>query len=242
MIYTLIAIMLGMLAYERWRPARIFPRVPFWTLSSILIIGIQIAVVEIGSFLWDRWFERRSLLQLASLGSVWGTIFGFTAISFVSYWQHRLKHRYNYLWRFFHQVHHAPSRVEIFTSFYRNPFEILINMFLMSFILFFLLGSDAIIARNVVFLMGAADLFYHWNIRTPVWLGYFIQRPEAHCIHHLTGVHAYNYGDIPLWDVLFGTYRNVESFNGTCGFGRDNERRFFSMLAGKDLSGKRIRQ
>ena len=160
----------------------------------------------------------------------------------MSYWQHRIKHRYDFLWRFFHQVHHAPSRVEILTSFYRSPLEILVNMFLMSLILYGVLGSGETAGTLTVLIMGAADLFYHWNIRTPTWIGYIIQRPEAHCIHHLSGVHAYNYGDIPLWDMLFGTYRNVENFHGSCGFGSQNERQFGKMLLGRDLSGRRLRQ
>lgn len=239
---VLFAAMLVMLACERLRPAREFPAVPQWTLRSLIIIGVQIGVVELGNYLWDNWFQARRIFQLAELGEIAGTAIAFAVISFVSYWQHRLKHRYDFLWRFFHQVHHAPSRVEIFTSFYRNPLEILVNMILISLILYALLGANSAIARNVVFIMGAADLFYHWNIKTPVWLGYIIQRPEAHCIHHLSGVHAYNYGDIPLWDIIFGTYRNVESFNGVCGFGAENENRFIAMMAGNDLGGRRLKQ
>jgi hypothetical protein len=29
------------------------------------------------------------------------------------------------------------------------------------------------------------EFVYHMNIRTPEWLGYFIQRPESHRVHHL---------------------------------------------------------
>src|SRR5260370_10151383 len=55
---------------------------------------------------------------------------------------------------------------------------------------------------------GLAELVYHWNVKTPHWLGYIFQRPESHCIHHQEGVHAFNYSDLPMWDMLFGTYRN----------------------------------
>ena len=241
LIASLAAGMAAMLLFEFFNPARKFPKVKFWIVRALLMVAIQVGVVTLGNFLWDKWFSGRTVFQLSHLHSVLSILIAFAVISFVSYWQHRLKHRVDFLWRFFHQVHHAPSRVEILTSFYRNPFEILVNMFCMSGILYGLLGCDAHTAQIVVFIMGAADLFYHWNIRTPPWLGYLIQRPEAHCIHHLAGVHAYNYGDIPLWDMLFGTYRNIVSFNGTCGFGAENERSFLAMLAGRDLSGKRLR-
>ena len=50
--------------------------------------------------------------------------------------------------------------------------------------------------------------FQHANIRTPRWLGYLVQRPESHGIHHGRGIHRWNYSDLPLWDMVFGTFRN----------------------------------
>ena len=40
----------------------------------------------------------------------------------------------------FHQVHHSPQRIEIITSFYKHPFEILANSVLSSAILYLLVG------------------------------------------------------------------------------------------------------
>ena len=42
--------------------------------------------------------------------------------------------------------------------------------------------------------------------------------PQAHCEHHRKGVHANNYGDLPVWDILLGTFRNPIAFEGECGF------------------------
>ena len=56
------------------------------------------------------------------------------------------------------------------------------------------------------------------NIRTPRLLGYLIQRPEQHGLHHERDVHAYNYASLMLWDLLFGTFRNPESFPTQYGF------------------------
>jgi sterol desaturase/sphingolipid hydroxylase (fatty acid hydroxylase superfamily) len=32
-----------------------------------------------------------------------------------------------------------------------------------------------------------------------------------HALHHERGVHAYNYGDIALWDMVFGTFKDPET-------------------------------
>ena len=62
------------------------------------------------------------------------------------------------------------------------------------------------------------SMFQHSNIRTPHWLGYFVTRPESHSVHHERGVHGFNYGDIPLLDMIFGTFRNPREWNGKAGF------------------------
>src|SRR4029078_8492623 len=75
---------------------------------------------------------------------------------------------------------------------------------LSSAILYLGVGLGAAAAAGAVLLSGFAELFYHWNVRTPHWLGYLFQRPESHCVHHQEGVHSYNFADLPLWDILFG--------------------------------------
>ena len=109
-------------------------------------------------------------------------------------------------------------------------------MFVISSVLFILIGASPEIAGDVILLLGLADMFYHWNIKTPKWLGYIVQRPEAHCIHHRTGVHAYNYGDLAIWDILFETFKNPESYSGKCGFKTGAEENILEMMLGKDLS------
>jgi len=73
-------------------------------------------------------------------------------------------------------------------------------------------------------------------VSTPRWLGFLVQRPESHCIHHQEGVHSFNYADLPLWDMLFGTFRNPVRFAARCGFGPQGELRLGTMLRGVDLS------
>jgi sterol desaturase/sphingolipid hydroxylase (fatty acid hydroxylase superfamily) len=56
------------------------------------------------------------------------------------------------------------------------------------------------------------EFFYHSNFKSPRWLKYVIQTPELHSIHHQLDVHAFNFGDLPIWDRLFGSYRDVDEF------------------------------
>jgi sterol desaturase/sphingolipid hydroxylase (fatty acid hydroxylase superfamily) len=89
-------------------------------------------------------------------------------------------------------------------------------------------------------LAGAVGFFFavfqHWNVRTPRWIGWVVQRPEAHCLHHERDVHARNFGDITWWDMIFGTYQNPESFSGEVGFAPERGRRVLAMIGFVDVN------
>jgi len=74
------------------------------------------------------------------------------------------------------------------------------------------------------------------GLRKPRWLGYLIQRPESHCIHHERGVHKYNYSDLPLWDMVFGTFKNSATFDREAGFYDGASSRIADMLIGRDVT------
>jgi sterol desaturase/sphingolipid hydroxylase (fatty acid hydroxylase superfamily) len=80
------------------------------------------------------------------------------------------------------------------------------------------------------------SIFQHANIKTPVWLGYIIQRPESHAVHHAKGVHAYNYSDLPLFDILFGTFRNPKNYVAETGFYFGASGKMSDMLLFKDIN------
>jgi sterol desaturase/sphingolipid hydroxylase (fatty acid hydroxylase superfamily) len=67
-------------------------------------------------------------------------------------------------------------------------------------------------------------------------VGYFIQRPESHLVHHGRGVHAFNYADLPLWDMVFGTFRNPVAMESEAGFYDGASTRVAEMLAFRDVS------
>src|SRR6185436_19364061 len=80
-------------------------------------------------------------------------------------------------------------------------------------------------------------VFQHINVRTPQWLGYFVQRPESHSLHHGRGIHQYNYSDLPLFDILFGTFRNPKEFVIENGFYDGASAKIGQLLLFKDVAG-----
>jgi sterol desaturase/sphingolipid hydroxylase (fatty acid hydroxylase superfamily) len=233
LLVTAVAVV--MMLVEALRPGRRWPQVRGWWLRAIALNAVQVASVFLAGATYDRWMAGRRLWAAPQLGAATGEIVGYVAITFVYYWWHRARHQSPWLWRWFHQVHHSPQRIEIITSFYKHPLEIAVNGVLSSAILYLGLGLTPDAAAGAVALSGLGELVYHWNVSTPYWMGFVFQRPESHCVHHQEGVHSYNYSDLPLWDVLFGTFRNPRRFEARCGLGAEGEHRLAEMLRGVDL-------
>ena len=231
----LVLITVTFLAWERIRPGRFLPVSDGWYVRSLTINLVQLLTTVIVGIYWHHWWTGWSLLTTASIGMPPLEGFGGWFVgTFVFYWWHRLRHRAGF-WQVFHQVHHSPRRIEVLTSFYKHPVEILCNSLLTSLILFPVLGVSVAAAAWYNLFAATGEYFYHANVRTPTWLRYFVQTPELHSIHHQFDVHSYNFSDIPIWDRIFGTYRDSVEFTARCGFPDGAEQKLAQMLIFRDV-------
>jgi sterol desaturase/sphingolipid hydroxylase (fatty acid hydroxylase superfamily) len=230
-----LAIGLAMLGIERIAPGRSWPRVRGWWVRAIGANAMQAASAYLAGVAYDGWLLRHRPWSADALGVLGGAALGYLAITFIYYWWHRARHEIDFLWRLLHQFHHSPQRIEVITSFYKHPFEIAVNGLLSSTILHLGVGVGPEAATLAIAATGIAELFYHWNVRTPYWLGFLVQRPESHCIHHQEGLHSLNFADLPLWDMMGGTFKNPTRWEASCGFGPEGERRLGDLLFGRDV-------
>jgi len=226
---------LGFFILERLRPGRELPASNGWYFRAGLMNLAQLGIIGLGGLTWNKYFRDNSIFQLGEWHSpvVEGAVYWFFG-TFVFYWWHRLRHAPGF-WVVFHQIHHSPSRIEVLTSFYKHPLEIVADSALTGFLIYCVLGGTAEAGAWTSFFGAVGEYFYHSNIRTPKWLGYFIQRPEHHSIHHELGVHKHNFGDITWWDRLFGTFKEAERFAPRCGFPGRNEEKIWPMLMFNDV-------
>jgi sterol desaturase/sphingolipid hydroxylase (fatty acid hydroxylase superfamily) len=223
----------ALLIAERFLSGQAFPKVRWWIPKGIVFFFIGGFINSTLPEVLNKAFAGHALLDLSSLGFA-GVPIAVLAASFVSYWLHRLFHRVGAFWRWAHQLHHSAERVDMPGFAYTHPFELLIAV-MMTPVVAMIIGvapEAAMLAGYVTFCMG---LFEHLNVKTPRWVGYIFQRPEMHCVHHQRGVHAYNYGT-PIWDMLFGTYRNPKTFTEQVGFWDGASKKTFAMLIGRDVA------
>ena len=151
------------------------------------------------------------------------------------YWWHRFRHESALFWRLCHQLHHSPRRIELLTSFYKHPIESAANALLSSSVIYLLLGCSVRAAALYTFVIAGLDYFAHANVRTPRWLGFLVQRPESHRVHHEYARHSKNYADLPVIDWFFGTFENPLRTVRRCGFSPRKETRVPEMLMFKDV-------
>jgi sterol desaturase/sphingolipid hydroxylase (fatty acid hydroxylase superfamily) len=222
------------LVVERLFPARPLPRVRGWLWKGLAFFAFTFLVNGAVPALVAVVVGDRAPLDLSGMGVVMGAIAGFLVADFLGYWIHRLMHRVPRLWRWTHQMHHSAERMDLAGMTYSHPLDTLL-VFSLTGLATALLGLSPA-AAAIAGLMGyGSAVIQHANIRTPRLLGYLIQRPEQHGLHHQRGVHAYNYGSFMLWDLMFGTFRNPAGFPEAYGFWDGASKRVGAMLIGRDV-------
>jgi len=190
---------------------RKFPTVKSWKKTGfIFFILLLLMSLVVPLILPMVWFEANSLFNFEA-SYVIDILIGLLLSTFCTYWFHRAEHHWDVMWKSFHQIHHSAERIDIAGAFYTHPFEPLAKMTIGAVVSIFVLGLNPIPTVIVSTIAGLLSIFQHWNIKTPYWLGFIIPRPESHCLHHEVNIHARNYGDLPIWDMLFGTFNNPKS-------------------------------
>ena len=236
MLKILLAIFVLCFLIERLIPGWKLPHVRTWPIRVVLLNLVQLGVVILAGYTWELWLSSWSIFHISKYFSplISGLIAYFIA-TFIFYWWHRARHEFDFLWVGFHQIHHSPQRLEVITSFYKHPGEMIVNSIIGSLLVYTVLGLS--LEAGIIYTACTAlgEFFYHTNIKTPRWIGYIFQRPEMHRIHHQFGKHKNNYGDIVWWDMLFGTYDNPKKWSKTCGFTPEKEEQLLNMLAYKDV-------
>lgn len=213
-----------------------------WRVRALVVSACAFFLALKVGELWFSATEGWSLFDGAALGTAGGAVTGILVYELLHYGYHRLAHTWTPLWRAAHQMHHSAESLDAFGANYLHPLDAAFFASIASVAFFPLLGlsAEAGAIANAFLAFNAA--FQHANLRTPRWLGYIVQRPESHVVHHARGVHRWNYSDLPLWDMVFGTFRNPAACDAEVGFYEGASARVPAMLVGLDVTRPREAQ
>jgi len=229
--FLLLALVHEARAYEKpgWWKTRM-------TLATLAVVGGSMTVAGF----WGQLLGDYHLLDGRNLGTWVGAGLGIVVYEFIHYWYHRTAHRFDLLWRLAHQMHHSAEVMDAFSAQYLHPVDVFMFTSLGSLVFYPLLGLTVEAGVVAGAWLGFNAMFQHANIRTPRWMGYLIQRPESHVVHHQRGRHRYNYANLPLWDMAFGTFCNPKNVDGVqAGFYNGASTRILDMLLFRDVSRPR---
>ena len=208
----------------------------FWRIRATLVTIATFYIAGYVAVFWGTVLGDFHLFDGSGLGTWGGAVVGILVYELAHYWYHRAAHKFDWLWYAGHQMHHSAESLDAFGAYYLHPMDAFFFTTVASLVFYPLLGLT--IEASIIggFFLTFNAMFQHMSVRTPRWLGYIIQRPESHSLHHGKGIHRYNYSDLPVWDIVFGTFRNPEGFQREHGFYQGASERIPEMLAFRDVS------
>jgi sterol desaturase/sphingolipid hydroxylase (fatty acid hydroxylase superfamily) len=228
-----VSIYLGLAALERLLPGYRYVERPHWVLRGVAWFALTFIVSSLVPLLTDEWLGAYSLLDLSALG-VWGALPALLGYQLIGYAWHRMLHAVPALWRI-HQLHHSSERIDIWSAMRFHPLDIAGWTLVSSLSAVWVFGVALEAAIVHALLANAAAWFGHTNVRTPRWLGYLVARPENHALHHARGIHRKNYADLPIVDLLFGTFENPAHAPEQAGFWDGASEETLALLLCKEL-------
>ncbi|MEI7472637.1 MAG: sterol desaturase family protein [Chitinophagaceae bacterium] len=230
------AIFILLMIAEELFPGRALPHIRLWKLKGIISFIIYFFLSSYLPLIWNEYLAAFQIFDLNFLGDYGGAVVALLVYELGVYGWHRSMHKSNLLWKVFHQMHHSAERVDTYGAFYFSPMDMLGFTILTSLAMVWVAGFTAY--ASIYALYGATFLavIQHANIKTPQWMGYIFQRPESHSLHHAKNIHAYNYSDLPLFDILFGSFRNPKEFAKETGFYEGASAKITDMILFKDIN------
>lgn len=236
MLLAIVASFLLFMGLEALMPSgRAMPVIRRWRLIGLGGFAATLVVVVFGPLLLVPYLPPMALADLNGWAT-WAAIPLWVLTTFIGYWAHRIMHYFDLLWRAGHQLHHGVARVDIASAYIFHPVDVMVQGVAAPLLAAGLLNATPQAAAWAGLWGFTVGLYQHWDVRTPKWTGWFIQRPEAHMLHHERDVHARNFGDMPLWDRLFGTYGEPREGEVKLGFEPGRASRWLAMLAMIDVN------
>jgi len=217
------------------------PRIPGWHARALAVFAVYFFLSSYLPLLWGDLLAPYRLANLESVHPLVGAAIGVLIFELLVYVWHRAMHKHHWLWRAFHQMHHSAERVDSFGAFYFSPLDIA-GFAMLSSLTLTVVGLPAQSVTWYLYATMFLATFQHTNVRTPQWLGYIVQRPESHSVHHGRGIHHYNFSDLPLFDLIFGTFRNPKDFVAESGFEGVSSAQILDMLACRDVAADDFEQ
>jgi len=213
-----LGIFLLMVSWEYFSPRRnlSLTRKQRWPVNlGLALLNMAVIRFTVGGIAYlsaiDAVNNQWGLLNLFVLPQWLAIVLTLLVLDAVIYFQHRIAHRWKWLWRL-HQVHHTDLDFDASTAVRFHPLEIMFSL-LVKVACVYALGANPLAVIVFEILLNGSATFNHSNIKLPLKLDnilrWLIVTPDMHRIHHscLLKERDSNYGfSVSIWDRLFNSY------------------------------------
>lgn len=174
-------------------------------IGVMFIVGVGPYLRELTPEVVKAWVGALSLWWAIPLAVLIGDL-GF-------YLHHRLFHSVPFLWRF-HSVHHSSEHLDALAAVRVHPVDQIASQ-LFSILPLYALGFPGPVMIVFTLFYLVQSFYVHSNLKGS-WgpLRFLLATPEFHHWHHANQKEAYDKnfaGQLPLWDILFGTLHRPAS-------------------------------
>jgi sterol desaturase/sphingolipid hydroxylase (fatty acid hydroxylase superfamily) len=235
---VVISIFVLLILAEELFPGRPLPKIKNWKVKGLLSFVIYFYLSTYLPMFWYETLAEYQLFDMTGLGDFGGGLVALLIYELGVYFWHRSMHKSHLLWKVFHQMHHSAERVDVYGAYYFSPMDMIGFTFLTSLAMVVVGGFTAQATIYAIYGATFLGVIQHTNIKTPQWMGYIFQRPEAHSLHHAKGVHAFNYSDLPLFDLILGTFKNPKEYATETGFYDGASSKIGDMVMFRDINVK----
>jgi sterol desaturase/sphingolipid hydroxylase (fatty acid hydroxylase superfamily) len=235
----IVAMYAILIIWESLLPARKLIEIRYWKLRGIAAFVFLFFLFSYIPVFINSAFEEYRFFDLSFAGMLTGTLIGVLLYELGAYFWHRQLHRSEFLWKAFHRMHHSSKRIDTFDAFFFSPLYMTGWTVLSSVCFLLILGLNAHAITATLLITNFLSIFQHANIHTPRWLGYVLQRPESHMVHYAKNNNCSNYSNLPLFDILFGTFINPPTHTQGSRYYTGASYRTREMFLGKDVSRPR---
>jgi sterol desaturase/sphingolipid hydroxylase (fatty acid hydroxylase superfamily) len=232
----ILGMFVGLAIWEFVAPAKKLPVIKGWKFRGLISFAVYFFLSSYLPMFTDGYLVEYQLFDLTALGTAGGTIAGVIVFELGTWLWHRAMHASDFLWFTFHQMHHSAERLDIYGANYFSLADMVGWTVLGSVCLVLGIGITPEAATMTLLTVSFMAMLSHANIKTPRWLGYITVRPESHSVHHQRGKHHNNYCELPVIDMLFGTFVNPENFVDEYGFYDGASARVIDMHLFRDVS------
>lgn len=225
-----------LILWEEIFPARKLPKVKYWRVKGLTFFFLFFFIASYLPIFIDPFLVEFQVFDLSHLGLFTSSLIGLIVYELVIYLYHVTMHKYDFLWRTFHQLHHSAERLDAYGSLFHSPLDMVGFTLVGSVSFALLIGLPPQSITVLLFIINFLAFFQHANIKTSRWIGFIVQRPESHSIHHGKGIHKNNYADLPLIDMVFGTFKNPKNYEKETGFFEGASSKLKDMFLFRDIS------